>query len=98
MPRLTDIGLQTALAALPGWAVEDGELVASFVFRDFVEALGFIAQVGALQEQANHHATLTNTYAKVAVALSTHDEGGITGRDTDLAAKITERAARLLRP
>jgi 4a-hydroxytetrahydrobiopterin dehydratase len=91
MPKLTDAELQQALATMPGWAVERSELTRQFKFRDFVEALGFIAQVGALQERADHHATITNTYADVKIALSTHSEGGITEKDVDMARQITER-------
>ncbi len=92
MPKLSDTELQQALASLPGWTVESGEVTREFKFRDFVGALGFIAQVGALQEQMDHHATITNTYADVKLALSTHSEGGITEKDIELARKVTERA------
>lgn len=92
MPRLSDSEIEQALAGLEGWRREGGELVRDFVLRDFVASLGFIAQVGALAERANHHPTLTNTYNRVRVALSTHDEGGITERDVTLAGEINERA------
>jgi 4a-hydroxytetrahydrobiopterin dehydratase len=92
MPKLTDAEIQQALAGLPGWSVEDGEIARQFKFKDFVGALGFIAQVGALQEQMDHHATITNTYADVKLALSTHSEGGITEKDIELAKKVSERA------
>jgi 4a-hydroxytetrahydrobiopterin dehydratase len=92
MPKLSDTDLQQALATLPGWTVEDGNVTREFKFKDFVGALGFIAQVGALQEQMDHHATITNTYADVKLALSTHSEGGITEKDIELAKKVTERA------
>ncbi len=92
MPRLSDSEVERALGGLDGWRREGDELVQDFVLRDFVASLGFIAQVGALAERANHHPTLTNTYNRVRVALSTHDEGGITERDTALAGEINERA------
>ncbi len=92
MPRLIDSEIEQALAGLEGWRREGDELVRDFVLRDFVAALGFITQVGALAERANHHPTLTNTYNRVRVALSTHDEGGITERDTALAGEINERS------
>ena len=68
------------------------EIARQFKFKDFVGALGFIAQVGALQEQMDHHATITNTYADVKLALSTHSEGGITEKDIELAKKVSARA------
>jgi 4a-hydroxytetrahydrobiopterin dehydratase len=92
MPRLSDAEVQQALGGMPGWSLEDGEVTRQFKFKDFVEALGFIAQVGALQEQMDHHATITNTYSDVKLALSTHSEGGITERDMELARKVSERA------
>lgn len=92
MPLLSESALAAALATLPGWSVEDGELTRRFRFRDFVEAFGFIAQVAALQEQMDHHATITNTWADVQIALHTHSEGGITERDIALARRLSERA------
>jgi 4a-hydroxytetrahydrobiopterin dehydratase len=92
MPRLSDTEIEQALADLEGWRREGDDLVRDFVQRDFVAALGLIAQIAALAERANHHPTLTNTYNRVRVALSTHDEGGITERDVALAREIEERA------
>ncbi len=92
MARLSDAEIESALAHLGGWQREGAELVRQLVFEDFVAALGFIVQVGALAERANHHPTLTNTYNRVRIALSTHDEGGITDRDLALAREIGERA------
>jgi 4a-hydroxytetrahydrobiopterin dehydratase len=91
MPRLSDSEIEQALAGLEGWRREGDELVRVFELRDFVASLGLIAQIGALAERANHHPTLTNTYDKVRVALSTHDEGGITENDVALAREIGER-------
>jgi 4a-hydroxytetrahydrobiopterin dehydratase len=92
MPKLSDAEVQQALGGLPGWSVENGEITRQFKFKDFVEALGFIAQVGALQERMDHHATITNTYSDVKLTLSTHSEGGITEKDIELARNISERA------
>ncbi len=90
--RLTEDQISEALAGLQGWT-RDGEGIArEFTFEDFVEALGFIARVGVLAERANHHPELSNVYNRVRIRLSTHDAGGITGRDTGLAAEINGRA------
>jgi 4a-hydroxytetrahydrobiopterin dehydratase len=91
MPALSETAIAQALGGLPGWRYENGEITRQFRFRDFVEAFGFMAQVATLQEQMNHHATITNTYADVTLKLSTHDEGGVTERDLDLARNINER-------
>ncbi len=95
MTALSETAVQQALANMPGWHVEAGEITRQFRFKNFVEAFGFISQVAALQEQMNHHATITNTWAYVTINLSTHDEGGITVKDLQLAQKIGERAAAL---
>ena len=92
MPRLSDSDIDQALAGLEGWRREGDELVRDFEVGDFVAALGLIVQISALAERANHHPTLTNTYNRVRIALSSHDEGGITERDVALAKEIAERA------
>ena len=89
--RLTDLQVNEGLARLPGWSREGDRIVRDFQFVDFVAALGFIAQVGALAERANHHPELTNSYNRVHVALSTHDAGGLTDRDLRLAEAISAR-------
>jgi 4a-hydroxytetrahydrobiopterin dehydratase len=88
---LTDGEITEALTGLPGWRREGDRIVRDLQFADFVAALGFIVQLGALAERANHHPELTNVYDRVTVALSTHDAGGITGMDTALAAEINAR-------
>jgi len=92
MPRLGDSEIEQALAGLKNWRREGDELVREFVLRDFVASLGLITQIGALAERANHHPTIANTYNRVRIGLSTHDEGGITERDVALARAIEERA------
>lgn len=91
MPALSDAEVAQALETLPGWELEDGEITRQFRFKDFVEAFGFISQVATLQEQLNHHSTITNTWAFVTIQCSTHDEDGITAKDVELARRISER-------
>lgn len=90
--KLTDDAITSGLTALSGWSRDGETIVRQFEFADFVAALGFITQVGVLAERANHHPELTNVYNRVRVALSTHDAGGITQKDFDLAREISERA------
>lgn len=85
---LTDAELSAALSALPDWSLQDGKLFRSFRFRDFVEAFGFMARAALLAERADHHPEWFNVYNRVDVSLTTHDAGGITGRDTGLAAAM----------
>ena len=78
---------QSRLARLPGWQIEAGELVRTFQFKDFVAALEFVNRVGELAEAAGHHPDIDIRYNRVRLALVTHDAGGLTTKDFDLAAK-----------
>ena len=92
--RLTEAQIAEGLARLPGWARASDptdRIVREFQFADFVAALGFIAEVGALAERANHHPEITNLYGHVRIALWTHDAGGLTARDLRLAEAISAR-------
>jgi len=85
--------IQRRLAELPGWTVHAGKLHRDFGFRDFVEAFGFMASVALVAERMNHHPEWRNVYSKVVVDLVTHDAGGITGKDLQLAAAMDRLAA-----
>ena len=86
--KLSDKEIQSHLAALPDWSLEDGQLHRRFVFRDFVTAFGFMSQVALLAERADHHPEWSNTYKTVDIRLSTHEAGGISERDFTLAKEI----------
>ena len=92
MTRLNDDEIARELDSLPGWRRAGDVIARDYELADFVAALGLIAQIGALAERADHHPTLTNTYNRVSVELSTHDSGGITERDIALARAIEARA------
>lgn len=78
-----------ALATLGQWRVnEDGALSRSFEFSDFSQAFAFMTRVALLAEKAGHHPDWTNSYNRVGIALFTHDKGGITKNDVDLATAI----------
>jgi 4a-hydroxytetrahydrobiopterin dehydratase len=88
--KLTDVERTTALAALPEWTVEpvrDG-ITRTFKFTDFVEAFGFMTRVAILAEKADHHPEWSNVYSRVEILLTTHDAGGLSQRDIDLATQI----------
>lgn len=83
--RLSDEEIQDRLARLPDWRVVDGKLCRTFQFDSFVRAFGFMTSVALAAEAANHHPEWSNVYGRVAIELSTHDAGGITAIDFDLA-------------
>ncbi|WP_367431742.1 4a-hydroxytetrahydrobiopterin dehydratase [Streptomyces celluloflavus] len=93
-PPLTGAELDSALAGLPGWSVQDGSLTATFT-ADRTAVPGLYAAVAAAEDDANHHAAIRILYGTVSFALNTHDAGGaITGKDTALATRITALAAQ----
>jgi 4a-hydroxytetrahydrobiopterin dehydratase len=89
MPALSPHQIETHLASLPGWSVEHGELVRQFQFSDFLGSIAFVNSVARLAEDAGHHPDIDIRYNKVRLALVTHDAGGITASDFDLASKAT---------
>jgi 4a-hydroxytetrahydrobiopterin dehydratase len=78
------------LASLPGWSVEAGELVKTFNFKDFREALAFVNRAGEAAESAGHHPDIDIRYNKVRLALVTHDAGGLTEKDFNLASGVNK--------
>ena len=68
------------------WHLDDGKLHRVFLFSDFVEAFGFMTRAAIHAEKMNHHPEWSNVYRKVEVFLVTHEAGGITQRDFELAA------------
>jgi 4a-hydroxytetrahydrobiopterin dehydratase len=79
-----------------GWAFEDGgkALVRSFKFDDFSEAFAFLARVALHAEKVDHHPEFTNVWNRVDFRLTSHDAGGVTERDRELAMAISRLAAR----
>jgi 4a-hydroxytetrahydrobiopterin dehydratase len=88
MQKLGDKELQEAVAKLPGWRLEDGKLLRDFAFVDFVAAMTFVNKIAEVAESAGHHPDIDIRYNKVRLALVSHDAGGLTERDFDLAAGI----------
>lgn len=85
---LTEDALAEALAGLDGWTVKDGKLHKEYVFADFVEAFTFMAGAALCAERKNHHPEWFNVYRTVRVDLSTHDLGGVTTWDVELAREF----------
>ena len=88
MQPMSQDKIDTALRELPDWKGEETRIVRQFVFKDFVEAFGFMSSVALLAERANHHPEWSNVYNRVSIELTTHDAGGLTERDFKLAAAI----------
>lgn len=86
MPALADHEIHSRLVTVPDWQIESGELVRTFLLKDFRASLAFVNKVGDLAEAAGHHPDIDIRYSKVRLALATHDAGGITQKDFDLAA------------
>jgi 4a-hydroxytetrahydrobiopterin dehydratase len=86
MPSLSEHEIKSQLVTVPDWQIESGELVRTFLFKDFRASLAFVNKVGERAEQAGHHPDIDIRYNKVRLALVTHDAGGITQKDFDLAA------------
>ena len=87
---LTQEALMAALATLPDWQVTQGRpaIRRRFRFGDFSEAFGFMARAALEAERLDHHPEWTNVYNRVDVTLTTHDAGGITEKDIDLARRL----------
>src|SRR5579863_6053143 len=86
MPPLSRHEIESRLVTVPDWQNESGELVRTFLFKDFRASLAFVNKVGELAENAGHHPDIDIRYNKVRLALVTHDASGITQKDFDLAA------------
>ena len=95
MEKLTDAQISAGLAQLPGWKLQAGKLHREYQFPNFAHAMGFMATAAPLIEKKNHHPEWANVYNRVTVDLTTHDAGGITQRDLDLAALLEGIAKRL---
>jgi 4a-hydroxytetrahydrobiopterin dehydratase len=85
---LSPSDLTKALTGLPGWSGTTEDIQRSFRFADFRAAMKFANEVAELAEAAQHHPDIDIRYAQVKLVLSTHDAGGVTAKDIDLARQI----------
>jgi 4a-hydroxytetrahydrobiopterin dehydratase len=95
-PKMTDAQIDGELATTPGWARTGDTLTRTLEFKDFVTAFGFMTSVALVAERMDHHPDWTNVYRTVKVALNTHDAGGITALDFELARAMNKLSAPLL--
>jgi len=93
--KLSSDARKAALAKLKGWSEAQGRdaIAKKFVFKDFNEAFGFMTRVALVAEKLDHHPEWFNVYKTVEVTLSTHDAGGVTERDVELAAAMDQIAS-----
>lgn len=92
MERLSDDQVRGALVQLPGWEREGETITRTFELATFPAAIDFVVRIAAAAESANHHPDLDIRYRRVRVVLTTHDAGGITGRDVELARAVDAAA------
>ena len=90
--RLSDAEIADRLASLPGWSLAGGKLRREFLFRDFSEAFGFMARAALAAEKLDHHPDWSNVWNRVTVELWTHDAGGLTELDFELAEAMNQLA------
>lgn len=88
MAKLSDAEITAGLAALPDWTREGDQIVKTFDCGTFPGAIAFVVRIGFFAERADHHPDLDVRWKRVRVALSTHDAGGLTAKDLDLAREI----------
>ncbi|WP_414714470.1 4a-hydroxytetrahydrobiopterin dehydratase [Sphingomonas sp.] len=88
--QLSQAEREDALEGLPEWDYQDGRdaITRSFTFDDFSQAFAFMTQVALLAEKADHHPEWSNVWNRVDILLTTHDAGGLSGRDIDMAQAI----------
>jgi 4a-hydroxytetrahydrobiopterin dehydratase len=85
-----EIEEQLKSRSLTGWEASDQSIKKNLVFKDFKEALDFMVKAGAIAEELNHHPDWSNVYNKVNIKLSTHDAGGVTDKDFELAQRMDD--------
>ena len=92
--KLSQESIDARLPEFPEWSVSGGALQRTFKFDNFVDAMAFVNKVAEQAEEVQHHPDILVRYSKVTLTLTTHDAGGLTQKDFDLARDID----RLLAP
>ena len=85
---LSDAEVQNALQSLNGWSRNGIAMERKYEFNDFVEAMKFVNRVAEVAESAGHHPDIQIVYNKVTLQLTSHDSGGLTSRDINMAEKL----------
>ena len=95
MKKLSDSEIESLLKNLSGWSIKDHKLHKEYKFADFIHAFGFMATAAIAIEKMNHHPEWCNVYNRVVVDLTTHDAGGVSQNDFDLARLLDGIAVKL---
>ena len=90
--QLADHEIQARIDGLTGWVIHNGKLHREFEFADFVGAFSFMSGVAPIAERMDHHPEWTNVYNRVVIDLTTHDVGGLTDLDFELAVAVSSLA------
>ncbi len=90
MDMLNETEISTSLKRIPEWDRVGNEIIRIFELDSFISAITFVTRVAEAAEAANHHPDIDIRYRKVRIALTTHDAGGLTALDFDLATKIDQ--------
>ena len=91
MARLTAAEVDRKLKNLPGWTRQGDFITKPFKFKEFMDGIGFVEKVAAIAEELEHHPDIHIVWTTVTLQIQTHDEGGVTPYDIDLAAEIEKR-------
>lgn len=86
--------IESAIEDLPNWRYQDGALVRDYRFANFSEAFAFLTRVALLAEKNDHHPDIHNSWASVTLSLRSHDAGGVTQRDIELARRVAALGAQ----
>ena len=92
LEKLSDEQVRKEITNISGWNIINGKLHKDFVFKDFIDAFGFMSRAAIHIEKMNHHPEWFNVYNKIKVDLVTHDAGGITQNDINLAKILNSLA------
>ncbi len=98
MTKMSDAEIQASLSQLAEWSELNGAIQRTFQFPDFVASMRFVNEVARSAEERQHHPDILIRYNKVTLTLSTHDAGGISAKDFDLARVIDEIAQGMGHP
>ena len=95
MSKLTDAQISDRLQTLAGWTRQGDTIGKTFELRGFPAAIAFVTRIGFLAEAANHHPDIDIRWNRVTLVLTTHDAGGLTAKDFDLAAAVEAVMSRM---